>query len=90
MLHNYIICIYRYLLFIVHTPYKDLKDLFDTQVLHLSLSGIVPGIHLRVEGDVWISGDAGSTWQRLEAPEALVATGGWCKKRLYVECLCLI
>jgi len=30
-----------------------------------------------VEGDVWISGDAGSTWQRLEAPEALVVSTGW-------------
>eukprot|EP00434_Breviolum_minutum_P030702 symbB.v1.2.027151.t1/scaffold2761.1/size71313/3 len=33
------------------------------------VGGIVPGIHLRVEGDVWISDDAGSTWQRLEAPD---------------------
>ncbi|CAK9057787.1 Potassium/sodium hyperpolarization-activated cyclic nucleotide-gated channel 2 [Durusdinium trenchii] len=33
------------------------------------LGGIVPGIHLRVECDVWISSDAGSTWQPLRAPD---------------------
>jgi len=31
-------------------------------------AGIVPGIHLRVERDLWISKDAGSSWQQVATP----------------------